>query len=123
MKKGKKKIKKNSSGSFLSTYRCPPRSRVVQATVVAVLQAAGVRHTARIINLEPVCVVGDSAAAKLHQRKTVNEETWLFIVITLKFVCMVSTLNILCSMYLAGRSKIYWTNKSHMLDVEHTSSP
>jgi len=51
------------------TYCCPPCSRVVQSTVVAVLQAAGVRDTRGIVNLKPVCVVGDSTATELHQKK------------------------------------------------------
>lgn len=56
-------------GLYVGTHRCPPCSRVVQATVVAVLQAAGVWHAAGIVNLKPVCVVGHSTATKLRREK------------------------------------------------------
>lgn len=56
-------------GLYVWTHRCPPCSRVVQATVVAVLQAAGVWHAAGIVNLKPVCVVGHSTATKLRREK------------------------------------------------------
>lgn len=60
------------------TYRCPPCSWVVQATVVAVLQTAGVWHTGGIVNFKPVCVVGYSTAAKLHQKKMIIHQSVAF---------------------------------------------
>lgn len=50
------------------SYRCPPGSRVVQTTVVAVFQAAGVWHAGGVVDLKPVRVVGDPTAAELQQR-------------------------------------------------------
>lgn len=55
-----------------SAYRCPPCSRVVQAAVVAILQAAGVRHTRSIVDFKPVRVVGHSAAAELQTRECLS---------------------------------------------------
>lgn len=49
------------------THRCPPGPRVVQAAVVAVLQAAGVWHSGGVVDLEPVRVVGHPAAAELER--------------------------------------------------------
>lgn len=60
------------------THRCPPCSWVVQATVVAVLQAAGVGHAGGVVHFKPVRVVGYSTAAKLHQRKTMIQESLAF---------------------------------------------
>lgn len=60
-------------GQRAKTYRCPPRSWVVQATVVAVFQAAGIWHAGGVVDFKPVCVVGDSTAAKLqHSQNQLN---------------------------------------------------
>lgn len=50
------------------SYRCPPGPRVVQTTVVAVFQAAGVWHAGGVVDFKPVRVVGDPTAAELQQR-------------------------------------------------------
>lgn len=53
---------------YFETYRCPPCPWVVQSTVIAVLQAAGVWHPGGVVHLKPVCVVGDSTATKLSKK-------------------------------------------------------
>ena len=51
------------------THRFPPGARRVQPAALAELQAAGVRHARGIVDLEPVGVVGDPAAAELQERQ------------------------------------------------------
>ena len=53
----------------VQTHRFPPGARRVQPAALAELQAAGVRHTRGIVDLEPVGVVGDPAAAELQERR------------------------------------------------------
>lgn len=57
------------------TYCCPPRSWIVQTTVVTVLQAAGIWHAGGVVDFKPVCMVGYSTATKLHQKKK-RQKQW-----------------------------------------------
>lgn len=63
------------------THRCPPGPRVVQAAVVAVLQAAGVGHSGGVVDLEPVRVVGHPAAAELEVGVGGGGRGWLLVAI------------------------------------------
>lgn len=50
-------------------HRLPPGTRRVQPTALAELQATGVGHAGRVVNLEPVGVVGNAAAAELRKSR------------------------------------------------------
>lgn len=51
------------------THRFPPGARRVQPAALAELQAAGVGHARCIVDLKPVGVIGDPAAAELQERR------------------------------------------------------
>lgn len=50
-------------------HRLPPGAGGVQPAAVAELQAAGVGHASGVVDLEPVRVVGDAAAAELREAR------------------------------------------------------